>query len=219
MKTKLIACFFAVVMLFAFSTVAMADSIKDGDQVYVAKTNGGDMFLVKNLSLTPLFYTFCLELNEYLDGQPFTAHIDTYAIAGGIGGVLPGDPGDYISNKTAYLYFNFRNGTLPDFNIGNVENNNALAFAFWILEEERTLASVNPVLYASFYPQLIEYLAFADSTSWVVGDIGNVRVLNVTDASGVNKQSFLTLVPEPMSLLLLGLGLLGLGMTRRQINK
>jgi hypothetical protein len=222
MKTKLISCLFWLMMLFAFSPAAMADSLQDGDQVYVLKGIGsvGVGYTIADLSLKPLFPTFCLELNEYLDGQPLTVHIDTYAIAGGLGGVNPGDPGDYISIPTAFLYFSFRNGTIPDFDVTSYDDVSALEFAFWILEDEKKLADVNPLLY-SWYPKLIEYLDFAQSSDWT--DIDGVAVLNLshTNVDGVviQNQSFLTLVPEPMTLLLLGLGLLGLGITGRKLKK
>jgi hypothetical protein len=221
MKTKLLVCFFAMVMLLGFTTVSMADDIQNGDQVYIVDgigDVGGGIFIVTDLNYKPLFESFCLELNEGLNHDPFTVHIDSYAVAGGTAGVVevsPGVFGDPLSIGSAYLYFSFRNGTIPDFNKDDVGDVDALQYAFWVLEEAMIFDANN-----SIYPwasKVTDYIAFANSSDWK--DIDGVAVLNLTNTLGENQQSMLTLVPEPMTLLLLGLGLLGLGITGRKLKK
>ena len=46
---------------------------------------------------------------------------------------------------------------------------------------------------------------------------GDVGVMNLVGASG-NKQDQLALVPEPMTLILLGTGLIGVGIFRRKMK-
>lgn len=207
MKKNLVIFVVATIMLLGVSTASMADTIKltDGPGsvtagLFYAQT--GDW---------GTFGTFCLETNEYLYlGTTYSYTIDTYAIAGGSGGsyeIESGVYGDPISYATAYLYTMFRSGAykITDFEMS------ALQVAFWILEDENYL-SISGVS-AEIVARAKELVAEAEAADWT--DIGNVRVANIYDSDGNMKQSVLILVPEPMTLILLGFGLVGLGFTRR----
>lgn len=89
------------------------------------------------------FVTFCLEKNEHINFQSrfYVESIEKYADNGGFGGGSP----DYISAETAWLYYNFRQGTLAGYDFGLINDhsqsriNSANAFqnAVWYLEDEQ----------------------------------------------------------------------------------
>lgn len=202
MKRKLLACFFALFMLFALTTVSMANP-----KVFLTEGPGttiGGIFNVYEDAVVPpytfLFQSFCLELNEGISmGTPYTYSIDTAAVAGGYGGGSP----DPLDAKTAYLYYSFITGTLADFSIANVADVDGLQYAIWYIENEINALPVG---------KATTYYDAAVAAGWT--DINGVRVFNLYDGQ-INKQSLLIYVPEPLSLILFGLGLLGLGITRR----
>lgn len=190
-------------MTLAMCQSAYADPINVGDIIHLydgpGNTGGGEFKVYKGG--TYLFDTFCMERYEYFSfGQPLTvAGISDRAIWGGIG---PG--GDLLDPKTAYLYTQFRSGTLTGY-FGNEASANALQLAIWHIEGEWTTALAGLAL--AFYNDAV-------LANWQ--GIGNVRVLNLVNASGGLAQDQLVMVPEPSTLLLLGVGLIGLGLLGRK---
>jgi hypothetical protein len=208
MKRKLMACVFAVAMLVALSVPVMADPIEVGDKVMFSKvpanlTSGGPFNVIKQGSPEILFATFCLELNEYIGDYWVTIDsISNNAVMGGLGG----GPSDPLSDQTAWLYYQYRSGMAFDLD--------ALQVAIWKLEDE------GMAYWADFGILAENYIGLADAA--VAGgweNDGKIAVINPVsiyqDGTIILRQSMLTLVPEPMSLILLGFGLLGLGITRK----
>jgi hypothetical protein len=204
---------------------ANADSFVVGDVVKFSDlpgtTGGGEFKLTDVTDPADWIITFCLQKTEYMN---FTNNF----IVGSItphtltdpdekGGV---DGKDWISSETAWLYTQFTDGTLSNYSYTNTPNAvfvsreasaNALQRALWMLEQEEA------VDYNNYYYNLAKTY-----TPQNFG-IGDVRVLNLYtyNSAGnlVEAQDQLTRVPEPATLAMFGVGVLGLTVTKRQRAK
>lgn len=155
------------------------------------------------------FATFCLEYNEYINpGSQYNAQLATYSYYGGVspsapaGGFQPSysGPGDPLDFRTAYLYDRFIRGTLdnaiPAFVYGASTSGQALQQAVWYIEGERTLTQIGGT--GSLAYSLVQNANAAVTNPSIWGHTrGNVRVMNLTDNGGINKQSQLILIPLP----------------------
>jgi hypothetical protein len=135
--------------------------------------------------------------------------VNNAAVLGG--GLMPGEEappagGDYISPETAYLYSEFRAGTLDGyFFSGDERIGSALSLqtAIWYLEGE--------MAYEMLSPKAKAFVAAAQESGWT--NTGNVVALNLTDGGKIVYQDMLggVAAPAPGAILLssLGLGLVG----------
>jgi hypothetical protein len=139
--------------------------------------------------------TFCLEIDEPIDFDTYTADKNTEAIFGGAGGPTP----DPLDPETAWIYSHYIGGNAIGWSAEDVQ------LAIWVQEEE--------IISAPGYGQWSDVeaiLALASANANANGSIGNVSVLNLWDHISPGKdiaiQDLLITTPEPASMMLLGLG-------------
>ncbi len=157
--------------------------------------------------------SFCIEKNEFISADTnYFADISDAAVNGGSGGPSP----DPISAQTAYLYSEFLNGTLSNYNYDPGFTTRRLSAkslqeAFWFLEEEISTVS----------GQAMAWAQEANNSGWT--DTGNIRVINFWEYDSNNerieRQSMLiglNVVPAPGATLLASMGIMIVGWLRKR---
>lgn len=211
-KLRTLWCFSAFLTALLVAPRVYADPVAVGDLVKLrdmgGNTNGGPFGVYQGSydATDPLFWTFCIETREYisLDTEYRVGSIETYAVKGGAGG---DGTKDYLSEQTAYLYYHFRIGDLKG--LGGYSDDTTfwddLQKAIWWFEGETSNPNNALVTLAD------NKTGNGQPNQGEWDGLGPVRALNLVDRNDSTKvkQSQLTLVPEPSTILLLGMGLLG----------
>jgi hypothetical protein len=246
MKMKKMSVLSAVCGLFVVTNLhaTLVDGTITMTQTPYVGPNGGGEYTAVTSSLGT-FQTFCLELNvNFTPGNQYNYIINTGAVPGDTGAdaynqkpltgpVATSGPYnmDNISIGTAWLYSQFRAGTLKDSSGGaysTASDEGVLQQAFWYLEDEENSTSPdngqtivgdqsNNTFIKKAESALNMTLAQLEADS--NGAYG-VVALNLYDGSGNFAQNQLAMVPEPATivagaLLLLPFGLSTLRILRR----
>lgn len=210
---------------------AHADAVVAGDLIKFAdlpgNTGGGEFKLTVNNDPANSFISFCLQKTEYMDFTStfIVGSVNDYTLTDPVanGGNASGQ--DPISSQTAWLYTQFRNGTLASYAYNNVGNGvfateelaaNSLQHAFWGFENEEALDANN------------YYVKLANSQNLANFGIGNVGVLNLYKYSATapnhlgseaQDQLVIRAVPEPATMTLFGVGALATAFSRKRSTR
>jgi hypothetical protein len=182
------------------SSAAFAGQVQYGGIQYGNAGGGEFKFTVTDATglggILPnsIITTFCVERNEYVYGvgDVYNATLNTAAVNGGVGG---GNP-DPISPQTAFLMSAFSGNALVGYDYtlnsaGRNDSASALQAAIWLLENE--ISQLSDVVGGSVLTLAQSFITAANASGWTT--IGNVGVLNLTNANGTPLQDQLVIVP------------------------
>lgn len=205
---------FLVALMLLLPRGVYADSIAVGDSVTfspgLGTIGGAGTIVTVNDDPTTAFVSFCMQADV---GDPNTDYSTTMYVTGMsdyatyqppvAGGDASGR--DFLTSQTAWLFTQYRDGSLTGFD-GSTNAYDALQWAIWQLQNERVIPDG-----MAFSGLANSFISLAnDAVAAGYSGIGDVRVVNLNYADGSDAQDQLTMLPEPSSWELLGLGVAAL---------
>lgn len=176
--------------------------------------------VTKNIGTTNnTFQSFCIETQEYVyTGETYAAVLNDKAI---YGQTSTGDP---LSKGAAWLYYLFATRQLTGYDYDTTGGDRSLSAgalqnAIWFFEGEGGANNAYVNLAVTHFGALGED-ASADNAGEIPVAVLNLWVQGHVGESGYQRQDQLVLVPEPATMLFMGVGLIGMaGFIRRRFKK